>query len=146
MSDIRKADPAYRRRIALILLIVLSVSALVTFGLEHYQSRLRDWIVSDPEALPQRVKAVLLVFAVFLLAPLLALGVCFWSLGHRVLHAREFPPPGLRVIRDTAVVTGERAKFRGRLLKMLALASGIASIVLGLLLWRLASLLTGHPH
>jgi hypothetical protein len=146
MSGIRKADPACRRRIALILLIALSVGALGIVGFEHYQSRLHDWIVSDPEALPQRVKTVLVVFSVFLLAPLLALGVFFWSLGRRVLRAREFPPPGLRVIRDTAVVTGERAKFRGRLLKMLALASGISSIVLGLLLWRLAALLSGHAH
>jgi len=62
-----------------------------------------------------------------------------WLLGRKVLSAREFPPPGQRVIRDTPVVTGEAAVARGNQLRVLALGFGIASGVLGLLLWRLAS-------
>ena len=146
MSDIRRADPAYRRQIIIVLIVGVFVGALAIVGVEHFQSRLRDWILSDPGALPQRVKALVLVLGVFLVAPLLVFGVYCWSLGRRVLRAREFPPPGVRVIRDTVLITGERAAFRGRLLKVLALAFGIASVVLGLLLWRLALLMSGHAH
>ena len=33
------------------------------------------------------------------------LAAYLWSLGAKVLRAREFPPPGHRVIRDTPVIT-----------------------------------------
>jgi len=87
---------------------------------------------------------VFLVLPALLLAPLLALAVYLWALGGRVVRAREFPPPGLRVIRDTPIVTGERAVSRGRLFKVLALGCGIASAVLAVLLWRFGLLLGSH--
>jgi hypothetical protein len=87
---------------------------------------------------------VLLLLAALLLAPLIVFAAYVWSLGERIFRAGEYPPPGLRVIRDTPVITGKRAISRGRLLKALALGCGIASVGLGLLLWRLASLFGGH--
>jgi len=144
MTDVRKADPAVRRRAILFLLVGTCVGALLIAGFERYHIPLRDWILAEPGASAQRVKLALLLLAALLLAPLLVFAAYVWSLGERVLRAREFPPPGLRVIRDTPVIRGERAVSRGRLLKLLALGSGIASVGLGLLLWRLASLFGGH--
>ena len=89
---------------------------------------------------------VLIILDVLMIAPLLAFGAYRWSLGRKVLGTREYPPSGLRLIRDTAVVDGERAIVCGHLLKAFALAFGIASFVLGLLRWRLASWLSGHGH
>jgi len=144
MIDVRRADSAFQRQIVLVVVVGMFVGALLIVGFEQYHIPLRDWILSQPGALAERVKLVLLLLAAFLIAPLLVLAVYLWSLGGRVLRARAFPPPGLRVIRDTPVITGERAIFRGRLLKMLALACAIASVALGLLVWRLASLLSSH--
>jgi hypothetical protein len=48
---------------------------------------------------------------------------------------------GLRVLRDTAVITGEKAFARGRLLQVFAVICAIASVLMNLLLWRLASLI-----
>ncbi len=144
MTDVRKADPAGRRRAVLLLLVGTCVGALLIVGFERYHIPVRDWILAEPEASGQRAKLVLLLLAALLLAPLVVFAAYVWSLGERVLRAREYPPPGLRVIRDTRVMTGERAISRGRLLKMLALGCGIACVGLGLLLWRLASLFGGH--
>ena len=52
--------------------------------------------------------------AVVLSAPLVAFAVYLWSLGAKVLRARQFPPPGYRVIRDTPVIGGQAAVLRGR--------------------------------
>lgn len=142
MIDVRRADSAFRRQIVLV--VGMFVGALLIVAFEPYHIPLRDWILSQPGALAERVKLVFLLLAAFLMAPLLVLAVYLWSFGGRVLRARAFPPPGLRVTRDTPVITGERAIFRGRLLKMLALACAIASVALGLLLWRLTSLLSSH--
>jgi hypothetical protein len=87
---------------------------------------------------------VFLLLAGLLLAPLLAFAAYLWSLGGKVVRAQEFPPPGRRVIRDTPLITGEKAVSRGRLRKVLALACGIAAAVLGLLLWLFESLLRNH--
>jgi len=100
--------------------------------------------VRRADAAARRTVALLLLPAAVLLAPLLALAVYLWALGGRVVRAREFPPPGLRVIRDTPIVTGERAVSRGRLLKVLALGCGIALAALAVLLWRFGLLLSSH--
>lgn len=144
MISIHRTDSVFRRQIVLVLVVGALVGALLIVAFEQYQIPLRNWILSDPEALAQRVKVAFLLLAAFLMAPLLALAVYLWSLGGRVLRAREFPPPGLRVIHDTPVITGEAAISRGRLLKVFAFACGIVSVALGLLLWRLAPLLSGH--
>src|SRR5262249_9123611 len=106
-----------------------------------YRVALSDWVLAHPGSSAQRVKLVLLLPAAVLLAPLLALAVYLWALGGKAVRAREVPPPGLRVIRDTPIVTGERTVSRGRLLKVLALGCGIASAVLAVLLWRFGLLL-----
>src|SRR5688572_19353929 len=80
-------------------------------------------MLADPGASTKRARVAFLALAALLLAPLLAFAVYLWSLGGRVLRAQEFPPPGLRVIRDTAVLTGARAVSRGRLLKVLAVSA-----------------------
>ena len=144
MTDVRKADPAARQQVVLFLVVGVFVGALLIVAFERYRIPLRDWVLAEPGASVQRVNLVFLLLAALLLAPLLAFAVYLWSLGGRVLRAREFPPPGLRVIRDFPVITGVAAISRGRQLKVLALGCGIASVALGLLLWRFASLLSGH--
>lgn len=142
MTHVRRADPIARRKVALVLVVGTCVGVLLIVAFERYRAPLSDWVLAEPGASAQRARLVLLLLAVLLLTPLLAFAAYLWSLGERVVRAREFPPPGLRVIRDTPVITGESAVSRGRLLKLLALGCCIASAVLGLLLWRLAPLLS----
>ncbi|MGH7388893.1 MAG: hypothetical protein ACREM3_05475 [Candidatus Rokuibacteriota bacterium] len=139
MTDVRRADHAARRRAVLLLVVAALVGALLIVAFERYRIPLRDWILAEPGASAPRVKLVFLLLAALLLAPLLAFAAYLWSLGGKVLRAREFPLPGQRVVRDTPVVTGAAALSRGRQLRMLALGCGIACVALGLLLWRVAS-------
>lgn len=140
MTEIRKADFTVRRYAVLALLLGTCVGALLILCFERYHIELRDWILSEPEASAQRAKLVLLGVAALLLAPLLGFAAYVWSVGSRAVRSREFPPAGVRVIRDTTVIRGESAVSRGRLLEALALGCGIAAVALALLLWRLASL------
>src|SRR5215468_8517262 len=144
MTEVRRAEPTARWMAALILVAGTCIGALLLVAFTRYRVALSDWVLADPGSSAQRVKLVLLLPAALLLAPLLALAVYLWALGGRVVRAREFPPPGLRVIRDTPIVTGERAVLRGRLLKVLALGCGIACAVLAVLPWRLGLLLGSH--
>jgi hypothetical protein len=135
VTEIRRADPTARRAAALVLAVGTCVGALLIAAFTRYRIPLTDWVLADGA---QRVMLVLAILAALGSAPLLALAVYLWSLGGKVVRAREFPPPGLRVLRDTPIITDERAVFRGRLLKLLAIGCGTASIVLAGLVWRLS--------
>lgn len=124
-----------RRAAALILAVGTCVGALLIAAFMQYRIPLSDWVLADRA---QRVELVFVILTALVSVPLLGLAGYLWSLGGRVVRAREFPPPGLRVIRDAPIVTGERAVFRGRLLKLLAIGCGTASIALAGLLWRLS--------
>ena len=141
MTEIRRADPTARRAAALVLAVGTCVGALLIAAFTRYRIPLSDWVLADRA---QRVKLVFVILTALVSVPLFGLAVYLWSLGGKVVRAREFPPPGLRVVRDTAIVTGERAVLRGRLLKVLAIVCGTASVVLAGLLWRLELLLNRH--
>ena len=141
MIEVQRADAAARRHALVVVVLGALTGALLLVGFERYRIPLRDWVLSESEKSAHRVKLVFLVSGGLLSTPLVAFAVYLWSLGARVLRARQFPPPGYRVIRDTPIVGGPAAMSRGRGLKILALCLGLASAILWLLLWRLASLL-----
>jgi hypothetical protein len=58
--------------------------------------------------------------------------------------SRVVPPPGQQVVHDTPVIVGAPAVLRGRGLKALAVCLAVTSVVLALLLWRLAGLITAR--
>jgi len=140
MTDIRRADPAARRRAGLFIGIAMIIGALVLIALEHYRVPLREWLLAEAGKTGERVGLIILLFAAISVTPLLAFAAYAWSLGGRILRAREFPPPGVSVIRGTRVIRGEAADSRGRRLRLLAVACGIGAVALGFLLWRLASM------
>jgi hypothetical protein len=144
VTSVRRADPAARRQAVLLLVAAAFVGALLIEAFERYQIPLRDWILAEPAKSAQRMQLIFLVLGALLSVPLLAFAAYLWSLSARVLRSQEYPPPGLRVMRDTPVIVGEAAIARARQLKGLALGCGIASALLGLLLWRLASVLSTH--
>jgi hypothetical protein len=130
MTEVRRADPAARRQAVRFVILGALVGTVLIVGFERYRTPVHDWLLSKPEELAHRVKLVFLLSAVVLSAPLLAFAVYLWSLGANVLRARQFPPPGYRVMRDTPVIGGRAAVSRGRAFKLLALCLGIASVLL----------------
>jgi hypothetical protein len=142
MTEVQRAHPAARRQAVRLVILGALVGTVLIIGFERYRTPLRDWLLSEPDAMAHRVKLVFLLSAAVLSAPLLAFAVYLWSLGAKVLRARQFPPPGYLVIRDTPVTGGQAAVSRGRGFKVLALCLGIASALLWLLLWRLAWVLS----
>lgn len=99
---------------------------------------LTAWIGEDADV---RLRIVIVTMTAVTAGPLLAFAVFMWRLGRRVIGAGRYPPPSLRVVRDTPIVTGQDAVRRGKLLQWLAAGVGMAALVLALLLSRLAGLL-----
>jgi hypothetical protein len=139
---LRSADPAARRQAVLLVLAGACLGALLIVVLERYRIPLRDWVLANPGTSAHRRQLVVVLLAVALFTPLLALGAYLWSLGGKAVRTREFPPRGVRVVRDAPVLTGNKAVSRGGLLQLLGLGCAIACAVMALLLWRLLSVLS----
>jgi len=77
--------------------------------------------------------------------PLLAFAGYLRHLAGRVRRTGQYPPPGLRMIRPRAPVTGLAARRRMQVLHTLAWTLAAAAVMLAILLWRLLFLLTRRP-
>jgi hypothetical protein len=143
VPQIQKADPQARRRAVTLILVTAVVGAGLILLLRHYEPMLESWIMQDPAAAPGRIRLVLLGLVALAAVPLLAFAVYLWRFGDRIIRAQRFPPPGLGLVRDTAVIEGDEARRRGRLVQVLALCLGVVACGLAVMLWRLAALFEG---
>lgn len=134
----RKADPAARRQAMLLLVFAAAVGGLLIAGFEHIREPIREWLASEPAEAARRAQLAFHVAAFILCVPLVAFAIYLWLLGARVLRSQQFPPPGIRVIRDTPVVEGQDATTRGHVIQILAVCLGIGGALLWMFFWWLA--------
>jgi hypothetical protein len=139
VSEIRKADPEARRRAILMVVFGATIGALLIAGFGHFRGSLHEWLVSDPAETAFRARVVVCAAAFLLAAPLIAFTVYLWLLGVKVVRAQQYPPPGLRVIRDTPVISGPGAVTRGQAIQVVAVCLGLSAVVLCLFFWWLTS-------
>ena len=134
MTAIRRADPRAQRKALMLVLVSAVTGTLLLSAFEVYRDPILAWLRSQPS---EHMTVMLLLVATMLSAPLLALAAHLWVLGANVVRAEMYPPPGLRLIRDTTVITGSAALLRGRGLKGIAVCLGLLSGLLCLIFWRL---------
>jgi hypothetical protein len=145
MSKIQKADPEARRRAILVVVFAAAIGALLIAGFEDLREPLRDWLRSDPAQTARRARLAFVLSAALLAVPAIGFAVYFWWLGVKVLRAQRFPPPGMRVIRDTPVISGPAAVTRGQAIQVVAVCLGMSAGVLCLFFWWLTGTLGQGP-
>jgi hypothetical protein len=109
-------DKAYRRKIVTITVFFVAIGASVIAWVlpwlrEDLQSR-------DPK---EAIEIIKVIFALMFLG-VLPLAFYLMAFGRKVMKSECFPPPGVRVIRDTALIEGKEARQRGRAIVVLAWA------------------------
>ncbi|MEX5283767.1 hypothetical protein [Nitrospira tepida] len=131
------------RRLALVFLAIGAVvGTLLILTVEQHQGTIREQLLAEPTRAPDRIRSAFLISAVLLSAPLVIFAAYFWNLGAKVRRAQRFPPPNVRLIRDTPVVYGEEAAFRARGLQALAMGLLVFTLLLLLLFWYVLSTLS----
>ena len=140
--EIQKADPRARRTAIVTLGLATLAGLVLMLVVESQLSAWLEWITEDPEQMDDRLVLCGWGLALGVIVPMLLLAAYLWRLGSRIVHSGVFPPPGMRVVRDTRVLFGRRAVRRGRLLKVLAWLAGAVAMGFVFVLWRVASLLT----
>jgi hypothetical protein len=139
MPEVQQADPRARRLALSIVVLGTLAGAGLIIAAGAARPVLEAWVAANPRS---RLSVVLWLMVLLTSAPAILMAVHLWRLGSRAVRARRFPPPGLRVVRATVVLTGEAASRRGRLLQIFAGALATSGILLGLTLWRLIAVLS----
>ena len=138
MNEIQRADPAARRMIGVVIGCgALAGAVLITLG-TRFRPAFEAWVERD---LPARLMVVVVALLILTSGPVLVLAAYFWRLGRRSIRNERSPPPGLRLLRDTPILTGEAAARRGRLLQRLGVVLCVAAVLEALFLWRFLTLL-----
>ena len=129
-AEIQKADPEKRRN-----LILACVIACVAGGvLIVVYDMLLSWAARDAGVEVQRVNVV--IGSLLLLAiPVIAISRTIWMAGRDVVRTQRYPPPGMKVIRDTVVVTGAKARGYGSLMQVMSILFVVLSFAVPMVLW-----------
>ena len=135
--ELQRADPVARRRALWTIVLAAAVGVTLLVVLDRSLPDLSAWVTEDPQSFSSRTKLVLLVYGAVAVLPMVAFALYFWSLGRRTVSARRFPPPEMKVFRDTSVLVGTAAETRGRVLKGLSVVISLLALGLAALLWRL---------
>jgi hypothetical protein len=121
-QGIIRADSKYRRKVALIyaalILLGVVIIGMVLPWAQKYLQRL------EPVTALWVMKVVLIV----MFLSIIPMALYLLAFGCKVLASGQFPPPGVKVIKDTRIIQGEKARVRGRVLVFLS----IILMVLGL--------------
>ena len=134
--DIERGDARLRKAATLVLLLTLAAGAGAIVGMQHWLDSLR--VRPAPEA-RQALATALVRSTGAIGVVILAVAAYAWRLGARVRDASRFPPPGMRVLRDTVVLHGSAAGLRGQLLQGLAVALVLGGVGLFVAALRLHS-------
>lgn len=132
MPDVQPADPRARRSVLVIIGLGSVAGLLFIFLARQFRPELEAWVTQDPAP---RVRIIFGAMTVLTAGPVLGMAAYLWQLGQRTLRSGRYPPPGLRVTRDTPIETGRAASTIARMFKMLAVALASAAVLLGVLLW-----------
>jgi hypothetical protein len=141
-SEVRKADPAARRNAVVLILIGALIGSSLLVAFERYRGAVQEWLVAEPAQISQRLHWTLAFGGVALVLPLLVVAIYLWLVGTRTIRAGQFPPPDAGVVRDTPLEQGGTAALRGRGLQILAVCLAVAAVLLCVMLWRMAMLIS----
>ena len=119
----READPRARRKAIIYLLIATVIGA----GVILYFSELLASAADDPELAFERLTFIVKSLYVFVL-PALWFASRMWRVARMTRDAGTWPPPDLRVIRDTRILNGKEASRRalaGQIVALLIVATTV---------------------
>ena len=143
MADIQRADPSARRHAMTVLLVATPIGLLLIWLFQSRLPELERWLTEDAAATAMRLRLLALAVGGVAAVPTLIFAAKFWRQGELILVAGQFPPPGMRVVRDTPIVRGSHARARGRALQIVAVSLVVVDVVFVAIVWYLAGTLAG---
>lgn len=137
-DQIVPADKKLRKLVLVAAVLVAAVGLPVLAVLHGYLREIENQAQRNPQAAVQ--KAICLTAIVAWVGGLgfVGAGLRLFRLGRRINRADRFPPPGMKVIKNTPVRTGAKARALANLAQVAALLCVVVGTVGMCYLYRLA--------
>ena len=128
----REIVPADKRlrRWTILTAVLLTAAGLVVIGLLHGQLQAIE--KQAAENLPAAKETAICLTTILAWSGglgFVGMGAWLWWLGRRINRADRFPPPGMKVIKDTPVRTGVKARRLANLAQLTALLCVVVGTV-----------------
>lgn len=136
-AEIVPADPVFRRRVMGAIMVLGLLGAAAIFALHHALQGVAQAADGDLHAAIEKVRYLQYVFLTVNACISVPLAAWCARAGWSTWHHARFPPPGMRVLRDTPVRTGPYARLAAAAQWLVA----IAVLSTNLLLLRIMSIL-----
>jgi cytochrome bd-type quinol oxidase subunit 1 len=127
-QDIVRADKEFRKRFIVFLMLIVIVFVFTILSMKSYLDQMGELRRENPGLAGKKVIFLLKWWMGLGSLPILGFGVYQIILGRRILKAGRFPPPGMKMIRDTKIRTGAKAKKVA--MSLIALSSIVIVIIL----------------
>jgi hypothetical protein len=131
---IQAADPALRRRVAIILGVAVVVMLAVYAGLRHWLMQAGARLGTAD--LVTTIHHALMICVTLIVVCLLLLGRHLLLRGRRIMRDRRYPANDARVLRDTPVREGEDAVRIGNASRVAGLIVCLIAIATAIVGWR----------
>ena len=109
-QDVVPTDKELRKKIIIFIVLVTIVVIVTEPYIKGYLDQIEQLSQKDPQLAFKKSMFILKVALGFVSLLLLSMGVYFVLLARKTLRSGQYPPPGMRVIRDTRLRTGAQAK------------------------------------
>lgn len=122
------ADKKLRKQVIIGILVFALVGGILIYFMFDYFEACKALAHNHPELAILRIRKFLVIVMIVNALVSSALGIYFISLAIKVFRTESYPPEGMRVIRDTKLVIGKRAKqmaFGFVLIAMTALSTNL---------------------
>jgi hypothetical protein len=118
--DIVPADKELRKKFIIFIVSVTILAIVIEPYIKGYLEQIKQLSPKDPELAFKKSMFILKVALGLLSLLLLSMGVCFILLARKTLRSGQYPPPGMKVIRETRLRTGTQARRAGIFLIVLS--------------------------
>jgi hypothetical protein len=132
-QDILPADKGFRKRFIIFLALIVVVFIVAILSIKGYLDQMAPLTRENPDLAAKKVICLLKWWLGLGCLPILGLGLYQILLARKVLKSGQFPPPGMKVVRDTKIRTGNKAKKAA--IALIILSSIIIAITLLLVYW-----------
>lgn len=129
-SPLLKADPAYRKKVILLAIVLIIIGAGTVVYFQHFMDDMVSLAETDLSAAIDRTIRIFRILMASMAITLFAMGAYFMWVSVRILRSSQFPPPQTKVVRDIRAVMGRPAIIRGvfgLFLSLLILAAGVVA-------------------
>jgi hypothetical protein len=109
-QDIVPADKELRKKFIIFIVLVTILAILIEPYVKGYIEQIEKLSPKDPELAFKKSMFILKIALGFVSILLLSMGVYLVLLSRKILRSGQYPPPGMRVIRDTRLRTGGQAR------------------------------------